>query len=115
MAARLKTFIVLYYAPASAIRKMASTPPEHAAEGMKLWMAWAKKCGNKLVDLGAPLGQGVKVDREGSKPSNKSVAGYSILKAASMAQAKKLLKGHPHLMYAKTCSIEVHEAMPLPG
>ena len=62
MAAKPKTFIVLYYAPASAVKKMMSTPPEHAAEGMKLWMAWAKKCGKKLVDLGAPLGQGVKVD-----------------------------------------------------
>jgi hypothetical protein len=32
-----------------------------------------------------------------------------------MEEAKKLLQDHPHLGWNAACSIEVYEAMPLPG
>lgn len=101
--------------PMSAMKKMQSkmTPEKHK-EGMALWMAWAKKCGKKLVDLGSPLGKGVKLTSKGSSPSTKNVAGYSILKASNMAEAKKLLKNHPHIKWNAACQIEVHEALPMP-
>ena len=80
------------------------------------WMVWAKNCGDKLVDLGAPLMNGQQLmPGDKSKPSDKSVAGYSVLQAASMDEAKKLLQGHPHLGWKADCSIEVHETTPLPG
>jgi uncharacterized protein (DUF302 family) len=50
-----------------------------------------------------------------SKNSSKDVAGYSILQAENLEEAKKLLEGHPHLGWNASCSIEVHETMPLPG
>jgi hypothetical protein len=112
----MKKFIVLYHAPTTAMSETAALSPEEQAKGMDAWMQWAKKCGNKLVDLGSPLMNGIELLPGGkSKNSNKQVTGYSILQAENMDDAKALLQGHPHLGWNADCSIEVHETMPLPG
>ena len=112
MAKKLKNYLVVYHSPASAMKKMQTASPEEMAEGMKAWMTWAKKCGNRLVDMGSPLMGGVNLKATGAAtPSKRKVSGYSLLKAESMAGAKKLLKGHPHLSWVKGCEIEVHEVM----
>ncbi|HEX5024533.1 MAG TPA: hypothetical protein VFV68_04640 [Agriterribacter sp.] len=49
------------------------------------------------------------------KSSDKNVAGFSVLQAENLDEAKSLLKGHRHLAGNADCSIEVHETMPLPG
>ncbi len=108
--------MVLYYAPIEATMQMAETTPEEQAKGMEGWMTWAQKCGDKLLDLGAPLMNGQEISPGGNgKPSNKDVTGYSILQAANYDEAKSLLKGHPHLDANAACSIELYEMMPLPG
>ena len=110
----LKTYLVLYHSPASAMKKMMNASPEEMAAGMQEWMKWGKKCGKQLVDFGAPLMGGVNLKATGGAvPSKRKVSGYSILKAESMTAAKKLLKGHPHLAWVKGCEIEVHEAVPM--
>lgn len=81
---------------------------------MNLWMAWAGRCGDSLVDMGAPLSGGKKLTKFGSTPSDKEVTGYSILEAENMEAAQALLAGHPHLQWEAGCETEVHEAMPLP-
>jgi hypothetical protein len=112
----MKKFIVIYHTPADAMKQMAGTTPEEQKKGMEAWMVWAKKCGSKLVDMGAPLMNGQQLSPDGkSKISKNNVAGYSILQAANLEEAKSLLKGHPHLAWNADCSIEVHETMPLPG
>lgn len=111
----MKKYIVLYHAPQSAMQKMANVSPEDAKKGMEPWMAWAQKAGDRMVDLGTPLGNGQQVTKSGTTPSNKEVVGYSILQANSMDEAVELLKSHPHLDWVDGCSIEVHEALPLPG
>jgi hypothetical protein len=114
----LKTSLIVYHMNSAAGKrseKMRAATPDAGAEGMKLWMAWAKKCGDKLVVLGSPLGNGVKLDPKGASPSKRDVAGYSILKASSMAEAKKLMQNHPHIGWGGGCDIEVHESLPLPG
>ena len=112
----MKKFIVLYHAPKDAMEQTSALSPEEQAEGMALWMKWAKKCGGYLVDLGSPLVNGQRLSPENkSTPSEKQVAGYSILQADNMEDAVKLLQDHPHLGWNAACSIEVHEAMPLPG
>ena len=83
-------------------------------EGMEAWMTWAESCGDGLVDIGSPLGNGLTVTDSGSSQSEKGVAGYSILQADSMEGALALLQGHPHLGWAEGCEIEVHECLPLP-
>ena len=56
---------------------------------MELWMQWAQKCGDKLVDLGSPLMNGQKLNPDGkSEGSNKNVVGYSVLQAENIEEAK---------------------------
>jgi hypothetical protein len=110
----MKTYLVTYHSPASAMKKMAKATPDEMAAGMNEWMKWAKKCGKQLVEMGAPLTGSVNLKATGGAvPSKRKITGYSILQAESMAAAKKLLKGHPHLAWIKGCEIEVHEAMPM--
>ncbi len=110
----MKKFVVIYHAPVSATEQMANATPEDMKKGMEPWMAWAERCGDGLVDIGSPLGNGLTVTDSGSSPSDKGVAGYSILQADSMEGALALLQGHPHLGWAEGCEIEVHECLPLP-
>lgn len=108
-------FVVLYYMNAEAAAQAQNTPPEKQAEGMKACMDWAGKCGDHLVDMGTPLGNGQAIQKDGSGPSQKDVVGYSVLQAENMDEAKKLLEGHPHLGWAEGCQVEVYECLPLPG
>jgi hypothetical protein len=111
----MKKFIVLYHANEAAAAKMAQATPEDMKEGMKPWMEWAEKCGDGLVDMGTPLGNGQKVTTDGSAASDKAVVGYSILQAEDMDAAKAMLSHHPHLAWTDGCEIEVHESMELPS
>ncbi len=110
----MKKFIVIYYAPISAMEQMNDTNPEEMKKGMEPWMEWAKKCGSGLVDMGTPLANGQKIINSGAMPSDKNVVGYSILQAENMEEAAEMLKGHPHLQWTDGCEIEVHESVPLP-
>ena len=110
----MKKFIVIYHAPA-AFKQMKNASKEEMKKSMESWMAWAKKCGSKLLDLGAPLGNGQKLSKSSSTPSKRDVVGYSILQANSMDEAKEMLKEHPHFAWAAGCEIEVHESLPMPG
>jgi len=52
-------FIVRYLAPIDAAWKTAESSPEDMKKSMEAWMAWAQKCGEKLVDMGSPIGNGI--------------------------------------------------------
>jgi len=98
------------------MKDSAASSPEEATKSMQAWMAWAEKCGEKLVDFGSPLVGGLSLNPDGMvRSSNKNVAGYSLLQAESMEEAKALLLDHPHLKWDASCEIEVHETMPIPG
>lgn len=110
----MKKFVVIYHMPTSFMEQMKDASPDDMKKGMEQWMAWAAKCGDSLVDFGAPLTGGQKLSKSGSSASDKNVVGYSILQAEDMQGAKALLEGHPHLEWAGGCEIEVHESMPPP-
>ena len=112
---QMKKFIVIYTAPISAQQQTAALSPEEQAKGMEAWMTWAKNCGEHLVDLGSPLANGQILTPNGSTASQAGVAGYSVLQAEDMNEAKSLLRNHPHLGWNAECTIEVYETMPLPG
>lgn len=107
----MKKFLVLYRAPVSAQEQMAKATPEQAKSGMDAWMAWAKRAGSAIVDMGSPVGNSQHL---GGVATAGDIAGFSILQAAGMAEAKKVLDGHPHLQMPGF-SIEVLEFFPLPG
>ena len=111
----MKKFIVIYHAPASFAEQAAQASSEDMQKGMEQWMAWAAKTGDALVDFGTPLAGGQRLSKSGNSPSDKGVAGYSILQAEDMQGATALLEGHPHLEWGAGCEIEVHESMPPPS
>ena len=111
----MKKFMVLYSANESAMEQMRKSTPEEHKKGMEKWYAWKDKCGESMVDLGAPLGNGKKVSDSGNSASEKNIVGYSVLQAESMEDALKLLEGHPHLGWNEGCDIEIYECMPMPG
>lgn len=110
----MKKFVVIYYASAAATKQMEGKGPEEMKKGMEPWMAWAEKCGDRLVDMGTPLGNGKNVTSSGSSGSDRNVVGYSILQAEGMEKAVEMLKNHPHLGWAAGCELEVYESLPLP-
>ncbi len=114
MTLEMPQFIVLYYAPQDSMEKWKNKSPEEMKKGMEVWMVWAEKCGEHLVDMGAPLGIGKHIIESGNTQSKANVGGYSVLQADNMVAAEELLKGHPHLGWGDEYHIEVHEKMPLP-
>lgn len=108
--------MITYHTPASVMADMGEPTPEQMEEGMKPWMAWAEKCGDKLVDLGAPLTNGHLYMPYGAAGlSHRELSGYSILQAESLEDVAALCDGHPHLSWNDQCQLEIHEISPMPG
>jgi hypothetical protein len=110
----MKKFLVLYKAPASAFEQMQKSTPEQQKAGMEAWMAWSRKAGSAIVDMGAPLGKSLRVTKGGASPCTNDLGGFSILQAESKEALAEALKGHPHFMMPDG-SIEIVEYMPMPG
>jgi hypothetical protein len=107
-------YVFIYHArmtPADA------TPPdpEQMEAVMGQWNAWAAKVGDGMIDFGTPLAGGTRVTTEGTSPSTRDVAGYSILEADDFEAALDLASSHPHLSMPGGCEIEIHEAQAVPG
>ena len=103
--------MILYLAPIAAEAQM-NVSPEEMKKGMDPWMAWYKKYGKAIVDMGAPLGKGTCLDKKGSSKSQTQLTGYSIVQAKDVEVVKAMLTNHPHLMMPKA-SIEALEIMPM--
>ena len=112
-----KKFLLIYHVPTDAMTQTANSSSEQLAEGMARWMAWARRCGSKLVDMGSPLANGRSLNSEGSlAPSTRQVTGYSVLEAEDWHEVFSLLDGHPHISgWHPEATIEVHETMIIPG
>jgi hypothetical protein len=107
----MKKFIVIYRATQSFMEGIKNMTPEQNKKDMDSWMAWAKECGEHLVDFGTPLTNAHKISKDGHGPFKSDIVGYSILQAGSWDEVKKLIKGHPHLNWASGCEIEIHESV----
>jgi hypothetical protein len=107
-------FIFIYHAPQTPAE---ATPPssDQMQRIMAEWMAWGDRVGAGMLDFGTPLDGGVSITPEGSSPATSDVVGYSIIEADDTAAALQLAEVHPHLTMPGGCTIEVHEAQPLPG
>lgn len=96
----MKKFILLYKGPA--------TPPGASHEK---WPAWFSKVGDKLVDIGSPMVNGLLLDSNGStngSPTNFN--GYSIIQAENISDVISLVKDHPFLSLGKgEYSVEIFE------
>jgi hypothetical protein len=111
----MKKFLVLYKAPITAFEQMMkNSTPEQQKAGMEAWMAWSKKAGASIVDMGAPLGKTLKVTPAGASPTTNDLGGYSIMQGESKEALADTLKGHPHFMM-QGGFIEIVDLMPVPG
>lgn len=102
----MKKYLVIYHAPTMMPKDM---PKEEMQAEQQRWMDWAGKCGDKLVEMGAPLQGGMHHDGNEAKPSERMVSGYSILQAENMDEALGLMEGHPHFGMPDSAGVEVHE------
>ena len=110
----MKRYILLYVAPLTVAQRFAQATPEDARQGMTLWSDWARQLGPALVDIGKPLGNAMRVTRDGATRSDSDVIGMSIVQAADQDQALAIAKDHHHLRWATECEIVVLEEMPIP-
>ena len=110
----MKKFLVLYKAPNTSFEQMMKASPEQQKAGMDAWMAWGKKAGAGVVDMGAPLGKSLKVTPAGASPTKNDLGGFSIMQGESQEALAATLKGHPHFMMPDGF-IEIVELMPVPG
>ncbi len=110
----MSRYVFIYHAP---MPPADATPPspEETQAVMGQWMQWAEKVGDRMVDFGAPLAGGVRVTSDGTSPSSREVAGYTVLDADDLDAALELAHIHPHLTMPGGCEIEVHEVQPVPG
>jgi hypothetical protein len=106
-------YLVLYRSSVPATEQMAAGSPEDTQAGMELWMQWAGRAGDAIVDMGSPLSSTGVVGGPGQ--ADKAIGGYSILEADSPKALAKLLDGHPHLHSPGDPSIETLEFLPIPG
>ena len=113
----MKKFLVTYHAPESAREQTANATPEQQAAGMQMWMQWAQRTGDSLLDLGSPLMGAQQINSDGATAdSSRQMGGYSIVQAENMEEAIALFEGHPHTSgWNKEATIELHEMMPVPG
>lgn len=107
----MKNFLVTYHSTPEAMAGMKDITPEQMAEGMKPWMEWQAKIGEQLVEMGSPLCASNKITPAGEGKCTNNVSGFSIVKADTMEDAKKLFEGHPHLSWNDGAWVEVHESM----
>ena len=60
----MKKFLVLYKSSATAQQQITGASPEQMQAGMDAWRTWASAAQPYLVDLGAPLGDPVRIIRD---------------------------------------------------
>lgn len=94
----MKKFILFYQGPA---------PSADASHDQ--WPAWFRKVGDKLVDMGSPLQNGLVLHHDGSaSDSGTDFNGYSIIQAENIDEALNLTKDHP-ILTSGEYSVEIFE------
>ena len=73
--------------------------PESMAKARDAFMHWAGKTGAALVDPGAPIRSARTVSSNGPKdgPADGPFNGWSVIEAADLNAAAKLLAAHPFI------------------
>ncbi|MCI0550011.1 MAG: hypothetical protein L0287_03575 [Anaerolineae bacterium] len=96
----MKKFILFYKGPA--------IPPGASHEK---WPAWFNKLGDKLVDMGSPMENGLVLHSDGSTSNSATeFNGYSIIQAENINAVTNVVKDHPILSVGNgEYSVEIFE------
>jgi hypothetical protein len=93
----------------------ADTRERREQEGMAAWMQWGRDHADAIVDNGGPLGRTKRVTDDGIADTANNLAGYTVVRAPSQAEAAKLFEGHPHFTIFPGDGVEVMEVLPIPA
>jgi hypothetical protein len=79
-------------------------------ESRDAWQAWFAGIGDRFIDSGTPLRNGVELSRSGSRelPAGDAASGYSLISAATREEVEALLADCPY-----ASSVRVYESMPM--
>jgi len=117
----MKRFMAIYIGSANAMKKSAWTRldaterAEREAKGMTAWAEWMSVQGDKILDVGAPLGKTVRVSAEGIADTSNNITGYVVVEAESQYAAAQLFEQHPHFSIFPGDCVEIMELLPMPG
>jgi hypothetical protein len=89
--------------------------PEGQQEAMAAFGAWIASVGDAMVDPGAPLAASRAVSSSGTAdgPAPGPIGGYTLLRAADLDGAVKLVENHPFISRGGT--LQVSEPVDLGG
>src|ERR1043166_8821055 len=94
----MKKYFVLYMAKPTDFKKVVAMIRKMKPAEMKKfndeWSGWSK--GKGVWDMGAPLGQNMRVKKSGVAAARNEIGGYSIVKANTHADAAKKMRSSPH-------------------
>ena len=88
-----------------------SQPPADAAQAEQIraaFGAWLAEAGGAVADPGAPLRSGTLVSN-GSPMPQVAIGGYTVIEAADIDEAVKVLRSHPFV--ARGGTLQVDEAI----
>jgi hypothetical protein len=111
----MKKYFVLYMAKSADFKKvvagMKKMKPEEIKKLDKEWSSWGK--GKGVWDMGAPVGQNLRVKKGGVTASKNEVGGYTIITAKTHAEAAKKMRSNPHFKMLPKGWIDVMEILPM--
>lgn len=84
------------------------------AKGIAAWHAWADKHAADIVEMGGPLGKTKKISHDGVSDISNELGGFTIVRAASHAEAADMFRDHPHFTIFPGDRVEVMPIMPVP-
>ena len=84
-------------------------------EGIAAWKAWAERHQGSIVEMGGPLGKTKRVDAAGVSDASNLLSGFTLVRAASHAEAAKLFEDHPHFSKFPGDAVEIMPVLPIPS
>jgi hypothetical protein len=105
----MNTYVVLYHAPQEVAARFAQASREEAQAGLAHWQAWSARLGDRLVDVGRPLGAPATVTADGWSDGGSDVIGASVIRAQSRDEALALVRDHHHLAWGPITVLEEQE------
>ena len=115
----MKKFVAIYLGAPSGMtgwEKMSEAERnQRQAAGMKAWGDWMVTHQKSVVETGGPLGKTKRVNPQGVSDAKNTLTGYVVVQAESHDAAAKLFLNHPHFTIFPGDSVEIMEALPIPG
>lgn len=117
----MKTFLAVYTgSPAMRERfeKQYADPEKRKAlekRGIEAWGAWVSSNPSSIIDNGGPLGVTKRIGPDGISDVHNNLAGYTLVRAESHADAAALFLGHPHFSIFPGDAVDIMEVLPIPA